>query len=185
MTGVLCPPQSRVTRQVFGDEPRRASPLFVDGHHGAGQHVQHREVVAPHEGGDPRGVEAAHPVQRHEEDQQGAQAEGNGRLFHQGDAPAVLVPALVGAGGDQRVCHRVDDVTHRLDHADDGQHAQHQPSLRDEVGDTRCLGGLVEIDEIVIQHGRKKAHRKLRKAQPYDEGGVDFSHFSPCLLSLM
>lgn len=36
MTGVLCPPlQSRVTRQVFGDEPRRASPLFVDGHHGA------------------------------------------------------------------------------------------------------------------------------------------------------
>ena len=97
----------------------------------------------------------------------------------------VLLPALVRAGGDQRVCHRVDDVTHRLDHADDGQHAQHQPSLRDEVGDTRCLGGLVEIDEIVIQHGRKKAHCKLRKAQPYDEGGVDFSHFSPCLLSLM
>lgn len=86
---------------------------------------------------------------------------------------------------DQRVCHRVDDVSHRLDHADDGQHTQHQPSLRDEVGDARRLGGLVEIDEIVIQHGRKKAHRKLRKAQSYDEGGVDFSHFDPCLLSLM
>lgn len=95
-------------------------------------------------------------------------------LFHQRDAPAIGVPALVGAGCDERVGDGVDDVTDGLDQPDNRENPQHAPPLRDEIGDSRFFGRLIKIDEVVVEHGRKQTHGKLRQAQSYDQRRIYF-----------
>ena len=118
---------------------------------------------------DDQGAHIAERAARHEEDEQRAKPEGNGRFFHHGNSSAVSVLALIRACRDERVGHRVDDVADGLDRADDREETEHEPPLRNEVGNSRNLGRLVKINEIVVEHGRKEAHRKLRQAQPYDQ----------------
>ena len=147
-------------------------------------HVQSiEEVIAPHERRDPHRIPTADIVQGHTEDQQRTQAKGNSSHLHHRDPAAILVLAFVGAGGDQEVGNGIDDVADGLDHTDDSKYPQHDPPLRDQVLDAGSPGGLIEIDEIVIQHGRKQAYRKLRQAQPYDQGCIYLFHYSPCLPS--
>lgn len=120
-------------------------------------HVEREEeVVPPHERRDPHGVEPADLAERDEEHEQRTQTERDGGLFHQRDPAAVGVPALVGAGRDERVGDGVDDVTDGLDQPDNRENPQHDPPLRDEIGDSRFFGRLIKIDEVVVEHGRKQ-----------------------------
>lgn len=82
--------------------------------------------------------------------------------------------ALVGAGCDERVGDGVDDVTDGLDQPDNRENPQYDPPLRDEIGDSRFFGRLIKIDEVVVEHGRKQTHGKLRQAQSYDQRHIYF-----------
>ena len=95
-------------------------------------------------------------------------------FFHQRDPAAVWVPALVGAGRNERVGDGVNDVTDGLDQPDNRENPQHDLPLRDEIGDSRFFGRLIKIDEVVVEHGRKQTHGKLRQAQSYDQRGIYF-----------
>ena len=81
--------------------------------------------------------------------------------------------------GKEVKCHSVNDVADGLDHADDRQDAQHEPSLRDEAGDAGLLRWLIEINQIVIQHRGEQAHGELRQAEPENQGIVYFFHGVP------
>lgn len=84
------------------------------------------------------------------------------------------MPALVGAGRNERVGDGVNDVTDGLDQPDNRENPQHDLPLRDEIGDSRFFGRLIKIDEVVVEHGRKQTHGKLRQAQSYDQRGIYF-----------
>ena len=138
-------------------------------------HVEREEeVVPPHERRDPHGVEPADLAERDEEHEQRTQTERDGGLFHQRDPAAIGMLALVGAGCDERVGDGVNDVTDGLDQPDNRENPQHDPPLRDEIGDSRFFGRLIKIDEVVVEHGRKQTHGKLRQAQSYDQRRIYF-----------
>lgn len=161
-----------------GVDSQRTVPDQLGNERVVRDHVEREEevVVPPHERRDPHGVEPADLAERDEEHEQRTQTKRDGGLFHQRDAPAVWVPALVGAGRDERVGDGVNDVTDGFDQPDNCENPQHDPPLRDEIGDSRFFGWLIKIDEIVVEHGRKQTHGELRQAQSYDQRRIYFFH---------
>ena len=138
MTGVLCPPlQSRVTRQVFGDEPRRASPLFVDGHHGTGQHVQHREGEG-HEQGEHAGQHQPVPRQHIDE----ADHDLRGGKYDAAQNDGQLLTSLLGEFVYQRV--------HQQRPGDGDGQDQHGVRLRK----THQRGHIVHDARLKERHAR-------------------------------
>ena len=129
-----------------------------------GDHVQGvKDVVAPDEHRQPDIVEQGRG-KGGAEDQQGAQGEGDGVPPQKGDAPPVPVAGLVAEGGHHGVGHRVDDMPQRFDEADHGQNPSEHIALGDEDGQAGGGGGLVEIDQVVVQHGGEQPHGEQGQA---------------------
>ena len=164
-----------VSHRAAGDEEEGAhgvgvDPLALGGDHLGekgllGDHVKGvEEVIGPEEHGQPEVVDHPGRTLGHTKNEQSREAEGHRSPFHKGDAAAVGAAALVAEGGHQRIGDGVEDMADGLHEAHHRQDAQNHRALGDEGGQARFSGGLIEIDEVVVQHGGKEAHGKLGQA---------------------